>query len=55
MKKILFLSMTMMVLLVGCGKDTPVSITFEAAKTTLTKGESTNLTVTVTGNSNWIR
>ena len=31
---------------------TEVSITFEAAKTTLTKGESTNLTVTVSGNSN---
>ena len=37
---------------VGCVNNTPVSITFEAAKTTLTKGESTNLTVSVTGNSN---
>ena len=37
----------------GCNdKKTEVSITFEAAKTTLTKGESTNLTVTVTGNKN---
>ena len=37
----------------GCNdKKTEVSITFEAAKTTLTKGETTNLTVTVTGNDN---
>lgn len=45
------------VALVGCGKDPEpqpenVAITFEAAKTTLTKGESTNLTVNVTGSTN---
>ena len=41
--------------IVGCNNNsnnTEVAITFEAAKTTLTKGESTNLTVSVTGNEN---
>ena len=41
--------------IVGCGNNSnnaEVAITFEAAKTTLTKGESTNLTVAVTGNDN---
>ena len=40
--------------IVGCGDTTQenVSISFEASKTTLTKDETANLTVTVTGSSN---
>ena len=42
-------------IVVGCnGSSTPenVSISFEASKTTLTKDDSANLTITVTGSSN---